>query len=194
MEKEIYSMIKEAKERWTEIQQMELPARTAVCVLQAVCLVETEFGPVDFDLRLSDTLRIGNGAMACCTRENEVILGREYFKESSFETLETIMCQSVKNKFHTESRNSVSSILVHELCHAVWNSIERQGVKLADEVMPIMKEWVTEMDRQKLPFFLAYAYTNVFEFWAEMLTQSLCGSPNRYTKQVLAVAHKHLKR
>lgn len=174
-------MIKDSKDRWAEIQQMGLPIKTAVCVLQAVSRVEAEFGPVDFNLGLSETLRITDGAVACCTRDNDVILSREYFKESSFDTLESIMCQSVRNKFHTENRNGVSSILVHELCHAVWNNIEKQGVRLADEVSPIMKEWVREMHKQKQPYFLTYAYTNVFEFWAEMLTQALCGSPDRYT-------------
>ncbi len=186
-------MIKDSMARWEEIQQMNLDVQVAAAVLQGICRVEAEFGPIDFSIGLSEDLRLCEGGLACCSvKDNSILLAREYFLESSYDTLETIMNQNVKNKFHPECRMKVASVVAHEMCHAVWNTIERQGVRLCDEVVEVMKGWVADMQKQRKRFYMSYAAQNVFEFWAEMLTQHMCGTPDTYTGQVMAIAHKYL--
>lgn len=186
-------MIKDAAARWAEIQELKLPAQTAVSVLVAISKVEADFGPLDFSLKVSHRSRLAEGALACCSmKDNTITLAKEFFKESAYETLQTVIRQTIKNKFHADTHLEVTSIVVHELCHAVWNTIVNKGVKLVDEVIPLMKKWAEDMAAQNKPFFMTYAATNICEFWAEMLQQQLCGESDQYTRSVYDLAHKYM--
>lgn len=186
-------MIKDSAARWAEIEKLKMPAQTAVSVLVAISKVEADFGSIDFSLKLSHRSRLAEGALGCCSvKDNTITLAKEFFKESAYETLQTVIRQTIKNKFHSETQLEVSSIVVHELCHAVWNTIVKKGVKLVDEVIPLMKKWAEDMAAQNKPFLMTYAATNICEFWAEMLEQELCGESDQYTHSVYELAHKYM--
>lgn len=187
-------MVKDNAERWKEIQQLGISdIKVSASILSAIAKVQSEFGPIDFSLKMSQKVRLAKGALACCSiKDNTVTLSKEYFGMSSYDTLETVIARTIKNQFHPETEMKVPSIVVHELCHAVWNMIEWKGHKLADEVGEIMKRWLQFMHKQHKCASMTYASANVFEFWAEMLTQSLCGTPNAFTDEVKALAKKYL--
>lgn len=175
---------------WKEIQQLNLDFNVAASLLQAVSQVEMELGEVNFRFKLSDDDRLYEGAMACCNAiDNTVTLSREYFSLSSYDTLETIVEQTIRQKFHPQTRMRVASVVVHELCHAVFNEIVNSGVDLVSEVLPLMKKWIADNKMAHM----TYASSDPFEYWAEMLTQELCGASDSYSAEIMALAHKYRK-
>lgn len=187
-------MIKNNSERWSEIQQLGIKDfKISACILSAISKVQNEFGPIDFTIEMSKEVRLSKGALACCVvADNTIILNKEYFGMSSYDTLETMINRTIKNQFHPNTKMKVSSIVVHELCHAVWNTIEKNVPSLKSEVETIMKRWIKFSNEHNKGAELAYASANIYEFWAEMLTQSLCGTPDEFTEEVKALATKYM--
>lgn len=161
----------------------------------AVVKLEMFVGEVDFTLQLADLLP--EGILACCAiNDNTVTLSGEYFVKSSLQTLKTMIEQTQKNKFHPASHLSIGSVLIHELCHAVWNTICKKGIDLKTEVEAIAKDWENWMTENQNDAQKTYASASPEEFWAEMLMQAIDGNPEQcpdmeFAKRVLNLAVKY---
>ncbi|MBQ0030055.1 MAG: hypothetical protein KBT32_06420 [Bacteroidales bacterium] len=161
----------------------------------AVLKLEMFVGEVDFSLQIDDLLP--EGVLAnCAINNNTLTLSGEYFAQSSLQTLKTMVEQTQKNKFHPVSHLSIGSVLIHELCHAVWNTICKKGIDLRTEVKAIAKDWDTYMNENQNDTLKTYAATSPEEFWAEMLTQAVDGDSEQcpdmeFAKRVLNLAVKY---
>ena len=161
----------------------------------AVIKLEMFVGEVNFSLQLEDLL--ADGALAyCSTTDNTIILSGEYFAQTSLQALQRMIEQTQKNKLHPASHLSIGSVLIHELCHAVWNTICKKGIDLKGEVEVIAKEWDQWMSNNSKDAHKTYASTSLEEFWAEMLMQAVDGDTEHcpdmdFAKRVLDLAIKY---
>lgn len=179
------------------LKQLELIADEGVQTELWLAVVKLEMfvGEVDFSLQMEDQLP--EGALAyCAIDDNTVTLSGEYFAQSSLQTLKTMIEQTQKNKLHPASHLSIGSVLIHELCHAVWNTICKKGIDLKTEVEAIAKDWENWMTENQNDAQKAYASASPEEFWAEMLMQAIDGNPEQcpdmeFAKRVLNLAVKY---
>lgn len=90
----------------------------------------------------------------------------------------------------TKTNKPIQHTITHELAHATWNShLSSASARAATpEIRKLYTTW--KKDRKKKGYG-QYAKTNVNEFWAEVTTKAVHGTPDKYTRKVKSIIKKY---
>lgn len=141
---------------------------------------------------------IGGGTLGLCTSSDKAsILSLDSSLYSGKYTQEQWE-KSIERGFHPKSDNKelVTCVLTHELGHAI--SVNTDNQKFWGEIEKVRSEYlknITSEDIKNPDFISNYARTNKYEFVAEAFAQGhLSKKYGKYTKQVMELMDKHLKK
>ena len=141
---------------------------------------------------------IGGGALGLCTSSDSAsILSLDSSLFSGKYTQEQWE-KSIKNGFHpqTDNKDLITGVLTHELGHSISVNTDSKG--FWTEIEKVRSEYLKNITREdiKNPDFISnYARANKYEFVAEAFAQgNLSKKYGKYTKQVMEIMNKHLKK
>lgn len=105
-------------------------------------------------------------------------------------SLERIVRRGYDSGWLTRTNKPVAQFVTHELAHATWNS-DLKGTKYKEaqkEIYKLSAKWIA--DKRKKGYG-KYAHSNLDEFWAEVVTKAVHGTPDKYTQAAKRIAKKY---
>ncbi|MBO4661234.1 MAG: hypothetical protein J5630_00835 [Bacteroidaceae bacterium] len=82
-------------------------------------------------------------------------------------------------------------VLTHELAHATWRSdyTGQRHIEARSDIYKLFSDW--KSNRSAVKYYGALSKTHIDEFWAEVVTKALYGTPDEYTKRARSIIKKH---
>lgn len=105
-------------------------------------------------------------------------------------SLEKIVRRGYDSGWTTRTNKPIAHFVTHELAHATWNS-DLKGAKYKAAQKEIQKLSATWLADKKKSGYGRYAHTNLDEFWAEVVTKAVHGTPDKYTRAAKRITKKY---
>ena len=141
---------------------------------------------------------IGGGTLGLCTSSNKAsVLSLDSSLFSGKYTQEQWEA-SIKRGFHpkTDNKELITGVLTHELGHSISVNTNSKGFWI--DIEKVRDDYLKNISKEDInnPDFISnYARTNKYEFVAEAFAQGyLSKKYGKYTKQVMEIMDKHLKK
>ena len=120
-----------------------------------------------------------------------IVLNKKYFNKSKQEVEQNVRSR-YKSGWSTKTNKPVAHTVTHELAHALWTD-NRRGAnyrQAGDEIKALRKKWQHDRKRNELGYG-QYSRKNVDEFWAEVITKAVHGTPDKYTEAAKEIIKKY---
>ena len=122
----------------------------------------------------------------------QVVLNKQVFNSQSTtkKSVESWAKSGYDSGFLTRTNKPVSHIITHELSHATWNQhlTNPKAIAAGKDINYLYKTW--SKDKKKKGY-VAYAKTNVSEFFAEVSTKAVHGKADKYTRSIKDIIKKY---
>ena len=142
-------------------------------------------------VKLADLPMTVNGALANVGASNQSIyLNANVFDKLSKSAIEDRVKMSYKTGWSAKTNKPIQHTITHELAHATWNSDMKSAKAKAagKEINRLGRQWLND-DKKK--GYGRYGESSVDEFWAEVTTKAIHGTPDKYTRKVKAIVKKY---
>lgn len=127
------------------------------------------------------------------TRNGEshgIYLNSMVFENGTSKTVADWAKKGYKSGYLTKTNKPVAHIVTHELAHSTWNS-NFKGAKYKGAGKEVEKLYRTWRKDTKKTGYGSYAKVNVNEFWAEVITKSVIGKGDEYTRKAKSIVKKY---
>lgn len=124
--------------------------------------------------------------------ETEVYLNSEYYKaDNSFSKIVEDKNKAYKAGWSVKTNKPIQHTTVHELGHALWSThkTDKNSVAAKKSISNLFSRYKADWRKGKVKG--EYATTNVNEFFAEIVTKGVIGTPDRYTKSLWRIIKKY---
>jgi len=95
--------------------------------------------------------------------------------------------------FITKTNDPLGHVLTHELAHGVWSIFHRSPKHLAagKEIQKLFSQYKNDKAYRRKSGYGTYSLENASEFFAEVMTKSIHGNADAYTRRLKGVIKKY---
>ena len=118
-----------------------------------------------------------------------ILLNKQIFLKGTVESINKQKQKAYDTGFLTPTNKRVQHTIIHELSHSVWN--RHLTTKNALKAKPEINKLWNEFQKTRPKGYGTYAYANISEMVAEMLTKHTIGTSDKYTKKLYSILRKN---
>ena len=142
-------------------------------------------------VKLADLPESTNGVHVTSSGKSDgVYLNAKIFDKMSKSEIKQRVQKAYDSGWSTRTNKPVQHTITHELAHATWNSrlSSPQAQAAGKEIKALARQWYKDT---KKTGYGEYAHKNTNEFWAEVVTKAVHGTPDKYTRRAKAIVKKY---
>ena len=158
----------------------------------AISRYHSVMGVRERNVKLADLPPNTGGAQTTSIKTGEstgIYLNKKMFSGTKA-SIEKNVRRGYNSGWLTRSNKPVAHYVTHELAHATWNS-DLKGAKYKaaqKEIYKLSGKWLA--DKRKKGYG-KYAHSDLNEFWAEVVTKAVHGTPDKYTQAAKRIVKKY---
>lgn len=119
-----------------------------------------------------------------------IFLNSKLYKNGTVESITQRARDAYKSGWSTDTNKPVAHTVTHELAHATWNNklSSKNAQAATKDIRSLYLSWRKDKNKKG---YGEYAKTNINEFWAEVTTKAVHGTPDKYTRAVKDIVKKY---
>ena len=154
---------------------------------QAISNFYSKTGAIERNVKVAD---MEPSVMGIGSKGSVYLNGVYFDRKDSKKFIDKEIRRQYKQGWQTKTNNPVAHVITHELSHTVWTRDlkEPKHIAAGKEIKKMAREWLKDKKKQG---YGKYSKSNVDEFWAEVVTKAVHGTPDKYTKRAIQIIKKY---